>query len=159
MNSTVLWEQEYRLEEIDRIARELLIHLKGRNILISGLMGSGKTTLVSALVRELGSADQVSSPTFGWVNPYLGTDGSIVAFHFDNYRIEDPQRVNQDELWEYYRQGVPILMEWPEKLTFSLWPEDFHVIRLLSLSIDVRLLVLYGLNVPVLNESSLPIND
>jgi tRNA threonylcarbamoyladenosine biosynthesis protein TsaE len=50
-------------------------------------MGVGKTTLIKALVKALGSDDTVSSPTFSIVNEYKIFDESI--YHFDFFRIKN----------------------------------------------------------------------
>ena len=60
------------LNELPAAAQKLLPLLRGRGVVaLYGGMGAGKTTLVSALVREMGSADDVTSPTFALVNDYL----------------------------------------------------------------------------------------
>jgi len=53
----------YRLSDIENTASQILKHVKSKNILFSGEMGSGKTTLIKELVKQLGSKDRVSSPT------------------------------------------------------------------------------------------------
>ena len=61
---------EYTLEEIDRVAKQLIDSFTHSIIAMSGQMGSGKTTLVQAIVSQLGSDETVSSPTFGLVHEY-----------------------------------------------------------------------------------------
>ncbi len=138
-----LWEAEYGREELDHIASRLLEKTGSGHILISGPMGAGKTTLISALSKELGSADEASSPTFGWVNSYATRDGALLAYHFDNYRIEDPKSVHTEELWEYYDQNVPVWMEWPEKLEPEQWPEEYYQLEITLIAEGGRRLRLF----------------
>ena len=80
-------EFTYTLSEIDTIAEKILPYLQSKVVIFRGGMGFGKTTLIKALVRALGSTDNVSSPTFSLVNPYEGTNDKI--YHFDFYRIKN----------------------------------------------------------------------
>ena len=70
-------EFTYTLSEIDTIAEKILPYLQSKVVIFKGGMGFGKTTLIKALVRALGSTDNVSSPTFSLVNPYEGTNDKI----------------------------------------------------------------------------------
>ena len=79
----------YLLSDIEPTASQILKYVESKNILFSGEMGSGKTTLIKELVKQLGSKDRVSSPTFSLVNEYEGITNSV--YHFDFYRIEDEQ--------------------------------------------------------------------
>ena len=46
-------------------------------------MGVGKTSLIKAIINELGASDIGNSPTFGIVNEYRSQDNQLLAFHFD----------------------------------------------------------------------------
>ena len=72
---------EYTLEEIDRVAEQLIDLFTHSIVAMSGQMGSGKTTLVQAIVSQLGSEETVSSPTFGLVHEYNIPNGKLV--HMD----------------------------------------------------------------------------
>jgi tRNA threonylcarbamoyladenosine biosynthesis protein TsaE len=85
-------------------------------------MGAGKTTLVAALLREMGSRDEVSSPTFALVNDYLTAEGRHV-YHFDFYRIDSPAEAFDLGYEEYFYSGDLCLVEWPEKIE-ELLPDD-----------------------------------
>ena len=58
----------YTLDEIDHVAKRLLKKFKNKVVIFNGQVGSGKTTLIKAIVNELGTCDKISSPTFSIVN-------------------------------------------------------------------------------------------
>jgi len=78
-----------------------------------GQMGSGKTTFIKALCKEMGVTDIVTSPTFTLVNEYKRTNASPV-FHFDFYRIKKITEAMDFGIEEYFDTDSPCLMEWPE---------------------------------------------
>lgn len=108
--------------ELPDVADALLEALDGRTIVaLRGEMGAGKTTLVSALMERLGSADSVTSPTFALVNVYR-TDRGEPVYHFDFYRIERLEEAFDLGYEEYFDSGALCLVEWPEKIE-PLLPE------------------------------------
>lgn len=117
----------YTLKQIHYAAEEILPALEHKVVLFHAPMGAGKTTLIKALVKELGSEDHVSSPTFGLVNEYLGEQGPI--YHFDFYRIESEEEALQMGVEEYLYSGHWCFIEWPQRIS-SLLPEQFTRIDL-----------------------------
>lgn len=87
-----------------------------------GKMGAGKTTFIKALCRAMGSADNITSPTFALVNEY-DTSGADQIYHFDFYRVRNPGEAMDIGLDEYLYSGQYCFMEWPEKVE-SLLPEN-----------------------------------
>lgn len=80
----------------------------------TGSLGAGKTTLISNLVRQLGTQDQVNSPTFTYVNIYQLPDGKKI-YHFDLYRINFLEEFIAAGFDEYlYAPNSWALIEWPE---------------------------------------------
>ena len=75
-------------------------------------MGVGKTTLIKALVKALGSNDDVSSPTFSIVNEYKLNEQKI--FHFDLYRINDLEEAYNFGIEDYLDSDNWIIIEWPD---------------------------------------------
>ena len=71
---------KYSLKDIDKIAQKLLEESQTKTILFKGEMGSGKTTLISAMLKILGGESKVSSPTFSIVNEYKVK--SDIVYHF-----------------------------------------------------------------------------
>ncbi|HSQ45401.1 MAG TPA: tRNA (adenosine(37)-N6)-threonylcarbamoyltransferase complex ATPase subunit type 1 TsaE, partial [Lutibacter sp.] len=78
--------KNYTLEDLPTIAKEVIKSAKNKVLLFYGEMGVGKTTLIKEIVKQLGSFDNVSSPTFSLVNEYHTINGDKV-YHFDFYRI------------------------------------------------------------------------
>ena len=100
-------------------------------------MGAGKTTLIKALVAELGGTERGSSPSFGIVNEYSYPDGRILGYHFDFYRIEDPGELLDLGLDDYLGQDVWLFIEWPEKAV-DLLPEKRVDLELKNLDRNTR---------------------
>lgn len=101
--------------ELEGMAARMLEAMGHRRVvLLYGDLGAGKTTLVAALVKSLGSPDTVSSPTFAIVHDYLLPDGGGVVHHLDAYRIE-----NLDEAWEAGLEEILESGHW----TFVEWPD------------------------------------
>ena len=103
---------EYTLEDIDIVAKQLIDSFTHSIVAIIGQMGSGKTTLVQAIVSQLGSDVAVSSPTFGLVHEYNIRNGKIV--HMDLYRLEQESELEQFGFDDYLSTGNLCLIEWPE---------------------------------------------
>ena len=128
------------LAELDDVAREVLASLDGRTIVaFDAPMGAGKTTLISRIVRILGSDDDVTSPTFAIVNEYRGAEQTI--YHFDMYRIERVEEALDFGCEEYFDSGCLCLVEWPEKIEPML-PEDTMVVAIEILESGARRFVI-----------------
>ena len=105
---------DFDIEQIDKAANQLLESVNSKVILFYGEMGVGKTTLISALVKQLGGATEVSSPTFSIVNEYLVDNDKV--YHFDFYRIEDEYEALDIGVEDYFDSGHWIFIEWPNKI-------------------------------------------
>ena len=121
------------LDGLNIVAEAIIENLDGRNVVaFCGSMGAGKTTLISAIMEYLDSADTVTSPTFALVNQYVAGNGERV-YHFDFYRINRIEEVYDMGYEEYFYSGDLCLIEWPE-LIEDLLPEEAMVVKIDVLS-------------------------
>lgn len=126
---------KYSLKDIDKIARKLLEESKTKTILFKGEMGSGKTTLISAMVKILGGESKVSSPTFSIVNEYKVK--SDIVYHFDFYRIKNQIEALDIGIEDYFYSGNWNFVEWPDKIK-PLLPNNTTTVKLSILSNQER---------------------
>ncbi|MHB1146470.1 MAG: tRNA (adenosine(37)-N6)-threonylcarbamoyltransferase complex ATPase subunit type 1 TsaE [Lutibacter sp.] len=107
--------KNYCLEELPAIAKEVIKSAKNKVLLFYGEMGVGKTTLIKEIVKQLGSFDTVSSPTFSLVNEYHTTSEEKI-YHFDFYRINNENEAFDIGVEEYFYSDNWCLVEWPDKV-------------------------------------------
>lgn len=81
----------------------------GTVICLEGDLGVGKTVFVKGVAKGLGVTEPVSSPTFTIVQEY---EGRIPFYHFDVYRIEDPDEMDEIGFEDYLDRGGACLIEW-----------------------------------------------
>jgi len=117
------------LDDLPAAAETFLESVGDRPVVaFSGELGAGKTTFIQSLCRALGVPSPVSSPTFALINEYFTTDGESI-FHFDLYRIEDPEELFDLGYEEYFYSGARCFIEWPEKAS-HLIPEEAITARI-----------------------------
>lgn len=126
-NLNELLEIRYNLDEVEYVAQEVIENVKSKTILFYGNMGVGKTTLIKAIVKLLGSADEVSSPTFSIVNEYRKETEHI--YHFDLYRVQNIEEAYDLGIEDYLNTEFWKLIEWPEKIEDILF-DNFEKIYL-----------------------------
>jgi len=97
----------------------------GLVVYLEGDLGAGKTTLVRALLRELGHGGPVKSPTYSLVEVYVVS--SLYLYHFDFYRFDSPEEFNDAGLGDYFGGDAVCLVEWPEKACGCAPPADLRL--------------------------------
>jgi tRNA threonylcarbamoyladenosine biosynthesis protein TsaE len=107
--------KNYSVTELNLIAKEILSTVKNKSLLFYGEMGSGKTTLIKELCKELGIEDVANSPTFSLVNEYH-TNNSEIVYHFDFYRIEDENEAYDIGIEDYFYSDAWCFIEWPQNI-------------------------------------------
>ena len=105
---------EYNLDQVVIVAKQCVDFTQGVSVItLTGSLGAGKTTLVSAMLKLRGAQGPVISPTFTYVNAYLLANG-VKAYHFDLYRLENLAAFEQAGFSEYlYQDQAVCLIEWP----------------------------------------------
>lgn len=91
-------------------------------IQLLGDLGAGKTTLTRGLLRGLGHAGRVKSPTYTLVESY--SLASHQLHHFDLYRFSDPQEWLDAGFDEFLNSNAVCIIEWPDKASACLPPAD-----------------------------------
>ena len=116
------------LDKLPWAASQIISSASSHKIfLFHGEMGAGKTTLIKALCANLGTDENISSPTFSIVNEYLIPKGKI--YHFDFYRLKNQTEALDMGYEEYFYSGEYCFIEWPEKIA-DLLPDhylDIHI--------------------------------
>lgn len=139
----------------------------GELILLEGQLGTGKTTFTQGIARGMGIDEVISSPTFTLLKEYEGhplsqtvraTEPQLekgqqpkrspvplgpALFHFDLYRLDDPEEIFDLGFEDYFFGSGVSVVEWANKAD-KLWPHDHLRIRLKVLSETKRGLLFTG---------------
>lgn len=109
-------------EETIEYGKKIAANLKlGDVIVLTGELGSGKTKLTEGILSYFGLQDEISSPTFTIVNEY--DTANLKIFHFDVYRLEEPEEFSNIGGEEYFEKGASII-EWGEMIE-DLLPAEY----------------------------------
>lgn len=126
------------VEDTQKAAKAYADTLKGGEVLLlSGDLGAGKTTFVTALVGALGSPAHVSSPTYSLLHIYEG--GRLPVYHYDLYRLLEPQSVEDAGLNEYFlNPNLVCVLEWPGSALPFLWDMEVDFLYMEKVKDDVQ---------------------
>ncbi len=116
----------------------------GELLLLEGQLGTGKTTFTQGLAQGMGIDEIISSPTFTLLKEYEGAaaapGGSLrqtgkgpALYHFDLYRLDDPEEIVDLGFEEYFFGGGVSVVEWAERADLY-WPTEHLRIRSKMLS-------------------------
>ncbi len=116
------------LEHTEAFAKEYAKTLRaGDVVLLDGDMGAGKTVFAKGVAEGLGIDEEVTSPTYAYMNDY---DGRL--FHYDCYRIESPEQAEALGLADYFDMGGICLIEWAQNIA-PLLPRVVKRVRIKKL--------------------------
>lgn len=99
----------------------------GSVLALIGDLGTGKTTLTKYIAEGMGVSEVITSPTFNIVKEYRS--GRIPLYHFDVYRIEDPEEMYEIGYEEYFYGDGLCVVEWADIIE-ELLPDDTAVIKM-----------------------------
>jgi tRNA threonylcarbamoyladenosine biosynthesis protein TsaE len=117
------------LNQLSNFVKELLTIIgEAKVILFEGDLGSGKTTLIKEICKQLKVSENTGSPTFSIVNHYRCENGNSV-FHFDLYRLKNKSEVMEIGMDEYIQSGNYCLIEWPE-IGADFYPDNTVTIEI-----------------------------
>lgn len=105
----------YTVDQVDIVAMRCAMYAHNVSVVtLAGTLGAGKTTFVSALLKQWGVPAPVVSPTFTYVNEYRLSNGKAV-YHFDLYRLETQEAFERAGFGDYlYQENSLCIIEWPE---------------------------------------------
>lgn len=95
---------------------------KGDVVLLNGEMGAGKTAFTKGLAKVLIIKDEITSPTYAYMNDYDG-----VLYHYDCYRLSSGEDAEALGLTDYFYMGGVCVIEWGENIK-SVLPDTVKTV-------------------------------
>jgi tRNA threonylcarbamoyladenosine biosynthesis protein TsaE len=130
--------RQVSIDELEDFAKDFFTLVKDRDtVAFHGEMGSGKTTLISALCKYLNVVDPISSPTYSIINEYNTINGDVI-YHIDLYRLNNREEISRTGVEDCIASGETCFVEWPEKAPDLFDEKTVHVF-ISTLSESVRM--------------------
>ena len=121
----------HSLEDTARLALVIANQLNDKQIIgLQGPMGSGKTHFVKALALQLFlPLSGVNSPSYALHQQYQGPQ--LTLHHWDLFRLESEEEIESSGFWDlFYEDKVIIAIEWVDRLSEKMLPQNFSYLRL-----------------------------
>ena len=144
MANTII-KEVYSKEETYNFALELGEKVKAPCLIcLDGDLGAGKTVFAKGLAKGLGVEDDILSPTFVLFNVY--EKGRLPFYHFDVYRIEEPEEMYEIGYEEYFFSTGVCLVEWASLIEELIPNEAVHILieKDPEKGVDYRRIVIKG---------------
>lgn len=109
---------------------------KGDIVLLNGEMGAGKTAFTKGLAKGLNIKDEITSPTYAYMNDYDG-----VLYHYDCYRLSSGEDAEALGLTDYFYMGGVCVIEWGENIK-SVLPDTVKTVEIIKKSENERIIKL-----------------
>ena len=122
-------------EETIRFAKEYAKTLRaGDVVLLHGELGAGKTVFVKGIAQGLGIEEEITSPTYAYMNDYGG------LYHYDCYRLKSGAQAEALGLTDYFYADGICVIEWSENIADVL-PENCKTVTIEKLDDGVRKII------------------
>ncbi|MBC8047955.1 MAG: tRNA (adenosine(37)-N6)-threonylcarbamoyltransferase complex ATPase subunit type 1 TsaE [Fimbriimonadaceae bacterium] len=127
--------------ELEKVAAEILAATPAKKFAVYGNMGAGKTTFIKSICKQLGTDENISSPTFAIVHEYAGREK---IYHFDLYRINKIEELIEIGFEEYLENDAYVFIEWPEVVEHMLADFNFATIKITEQNDGSRIIEVSG---------------
>ena len=105
---------------------------QGSVVLLVGEMGAGKTAFTKGIAKGLGVTDQITSPTYAYMNDYGGK-----LYHYDCYRLSGGEDAEALGLTDYFYSNGVCVIEWAQIIADVL-PENVKKVIITKIDDDTR---------------------
>ena len=124
-------------EETISVAFEYAKTLSGGDVVIlDGEMGAGKTAFAKGVAKGLGVTDEITSPTYAYMNDYDG-----VLYHYDCYRLSSGEDAEALGLTDYFYLNGVCLIEWAQNISDVL-PKNVKRVKIEKVDQNTRKITL-----------------